>query len=128
MFDRIISRALASTAPRAYGVFHSTFRSSPNASAVITPSRALFGKPAGMRLALLAAFIDEPDRVTAAQYGSMVSRLRQLGNLRHRLLSPVRPHGGSLDEGRAVARPVGRVRERRRSHFLPASRCTTSSR
>ena len=70
---------------------------------------------------MLAAFVDEPARVTPRADGPLVPRLRQLGHLRHGLLPSVRPHAARVGQGRAVGDAARRVRaSARRSRCWPA--------
>ena len=58
--------------------------------------------------------------------GSLVPRLRQLGDLRHGVLPPLRSHAARLEEGRAVGAAARGVRaSARRSRCSRASPCTT---
>ena len=51
---------------------------------------------------IVAALVDEPERVTLEQMDGLVCRLRQLGALRHRLLLAVRPGTARLVKARAL--------------------------
>ena len=53
---------------------------------------------------LLAAMVDEPERVTTPADGRLGPRLRQLGRLRHGLLAPVRLHAARFRKARQWAR------------------------
>jgi len=48
---------------------------------------------------MLVSFVGDPAALTAAQ---MVSRLRQLGHLRHDVLQLVRPHAARVEQGRRM--------------------------
>ena len=50
---------------------------------------------------MLAAFVDEPARVTAAQMDRWCRDFDNWAHLRHGVLPPVRPHAARLAEGRS---------------------------
>jgi 3-methyladenine DNA glycosylase AlkD len=56
---------------------------------------------------MLACFIDEPARVTPRANGPLVPRLRQLGDLRYRVLRAVRQNTSRLEQNSPLVAPPG---------------------
>ena len=74
---------------------------------------------------LLAGYVDEPDRVTAAQMDRWCRDFDNWGDLRHGVLRAVRSDAACMGEGGEWATRRKSSSSARPSHCCGASRCTT---